>query len=271
LTLYETSKLGIKYIKTSIDRAVNYTQNVEKDTSEIASRVKKLFRTIIMAAEERERTILEELEKIRLGKSSSLNDQMTGLRSALAGMAELSEDLSKAIEKFDNLPKIEIASILVNSDNNIGKYKSMYNNLLPTEDVINFVQKHPHFEILEEIRKQGELCIGPKNAQNFSRHPTPVNSSTPPMTTTNSSISSLQDLPRSSNSPSNGSNQISWMNPSDTSTTTGSNGQSSLVTSTKTYASIVKPTTITTSAPFGQAIPGINKHVRIRPAAAPSK
>lgn len=95
LTLYETSKLGIKYIKTSIDRAVNYTQNVEKDTSEIASRVKKLFRTIIMAAEERERTILEELEKMRLGKSSSLNDQMTGLRSALAGMAELSEDLCK--------------------------------------------------------------------------------------------------------------------------------------------------------------------------------
>lgn len=174
--------------------------------------------------------------------------------------------LAKAIDKFDTLPQIEIASILVNSDNNIMKYKSMYNNLLPTEEVVSFVQKHPHFEILEEIRKQGELVVGSKNAtNNFVRHSNPVNVS-PALT--NTSMNSLSES-RSSDSP-NGSNQL-WMNPGDMLTTTaGGNNASSLVTSTKTYASIVKPTTITTSAPFGQAIPGINRHIRIRPAAAPS-
>ena len=81
--IHESSKMGIKFIKTSIDRAVSYSQNIERDSLEISSRVKKAFRLLILAAEDRERTMLEQVDKYRQQKVANLSDQMTGLRSAL--------------------------------------------------------------------------------------------------------------------------------------------------------------------------------------------
>jgi tripartite motif-containing protein 71 len=81
--IHESSKLGIKYIKTSIDRAVAYSQSIERDSLEIQSRVKKNFRLLILAAEDRERALIELIDKFRQQKVANLSDQMTGLRSAL--------------------------------------------------------------------------------------------------------------------------------------------------------------------------------------------
>lgn len=81
--IHESSKLGIKCVKTSIDRAVAYSQSIERDSLEISSRVKKAFRLLILAAEDRERTMLEQVDKYRQQKVANLSDQMTGLRSAL--------------------------------------------------------------------------------------------------------------------------------------------------------------------------------------------
>jgi tripartite motif-containing protein 71 len=44
----ESSKLGIKFIKTSIDRAVAASQSVERDALEISSRVRKALRLLIL-------------------------------------------------------------------------------------------------------------------------------------------------------------------------------------------------------------------------------
>lgn len=79
----ESSKLGIKFIKTSIDRAVAASQSVERDTLEISSRVRKALRLLILACEDRERTLIEEIDKYRQQKIANLSDQMLGLRSAL--------------------------------------------------------------------------------------------------------------------------------------------------------------------------------------------
>lgn len=81
--IHDSSKLGIKFIKTSIDRAVTYSQSIERDSLEMSSRVKKAFRLLILAAEDRERTLLEQVDKYRQQKVANLSDQMTGLRSAL--------------------------------------------------------------------------------------------------------------------------------------------------------------------------------------------
>lgn len=81
--IHESSKMGIKFIKTSIDRAVSYSQSIERNSLEISSRVKKAFRLLILAAEDRERTMLEQVDKYRQQKVVTLSDQMTGLRSAL--------------------------------------------------------------------------------------------------------------------------------------------------------------------------------------------
>lgn len=83
IAIHDSSKLGIKFIKTSIDRAVTYSQSIERDSLEMSSRVKKAFRLLILAAEDRERTLLEQVDKYRQQKVANLSDQMTGLRSAL--------------------------------------------------------------------------------------------------------------------------------------------------------------------------------------------
>lgn len=66
--IHDSSKMGIKFIKTSIDRAVAYSQAIERDSLEISSRVKKAFRLLILAAEDRERTMLEQVDKYRQQK-----------------------------------------------------------------------------------------------------------------------------------------------------------------------------------------------------------
>jgi tripartite motif-containing protein 71 len=47
-SICESSKLGIKFIKTSIDRAVAASQSVERDALEISSRVRKALRLLIL-------------------------------------------------------------------------------------------------------------------------------------------------------------------------------------------------------------------------------
>lgn len=44
----ESSKVGIKFIKSSIDRAVAYSQSIERDSLEMSSRVRKALRLLIL-------------------------------------------------------------------------------------------------------------------------------------------------------------------------------------------------------------------------------
>jgi tripartite motif-containing protein 71 len=81
--IYDSSKLGITQIRGSIDRAVTYSQSIERDSADITSKVRKAFRIMIIAAEERERVLVEQVDKYRQQKVANLGDQMTGLRSAL--------------------------------------------------------------------------------------------------------------------------------------------------------------------------------------------
>lgn len=84
----ESSKLGIKYIKQSIDRAVTYSQSIERESLEVSSRIRKALRLLIIAAEDRERILLEQVDKYRQQKVATLSDQMLGLRSALGNVKQ---------------------------------------------------------------------------------------------------------------------------------------------------------------------------------------
>ena len=81
--IHESSKYGINSIKTSIDKAVSFSQSIDRDSLDMSSRVKKAFRLLILAVEDRERTLLEQIEKYRQQKNANLSDQMQGLRSIL--------------------------------------------------------------------------------------------------------------------------------------------------------------------------------------------
>ena len=176
-----------------------------------------------------------------------------------AGLAETSECLAKSADAVtDNTMKIDIAFLLANTENQIEKYAQMYKNLQPKEESLTFLP--PNFELLQEIRNQGEIVINCRNNGNFQQNQNSNGSSV----STASALMHRQPS-RVTNSPNNGE-QLLWDSTNDAANSAGAN-MTSLVTSNKTYASIVKPP----AAISGQCIPGSNSHVSVKPALAPRK
>lgn len=173
------------------------------------------------------------------------------------------------LDTVDSMPKIEIAMLLTNSESQIEKFAAMYKSLQPQEEFLTFVP--PNFDLLQEIRNQGEIVVSNRNAN-------------PPFNGNGAAATQAQNIVRrpivrqSVSSSGNGSAQWSE-SPSPENVqqhiattsipTTTSNTSSSFVQSNKTYASIVKPTS--SNAIVGQCIPGSSSHVSVKPALSPSK
>lgn len=163
--ILESGKLGTKCIKGSIDRALAYSQAVERDSNECSARIKKAMRHFISAAEDRERVLLERIDKYRSHKLSSLNEQMMGLREALSGLSQTSEQLNKAYDTLHMLSEIEIATILVNGEIQMENAAAIYKSLQErsVEEFLNFI--NPNFELLQQIRVQGEILLSSQRGQ----------------------------------------------------------------------------------------------------------
>lgn len=156
--------------------------------------------------------------------------------------------------------------LLTNSESQIEKFAAMYKSLQPQEEFLTFVP--PNFDLLQEIRNQGEIVISNRNAN--------------PSFNGNGAASQAQNIVRrpivrqnvsgngsgqwsESSSPENVTQHITASTSIATSTT---NTTSSFVTSNKTYASIVKPAASTQI--IGQCVPGGSTHVSVKPALSPS-
>lgn len=147
----ESGKMGTKYIKHSIDRAVAISRTVERDAAQISMKIRKAMRHFILAIEERERQLLEKVGKMRQMKLNELSDQMHGLRNALAGLAQTNDYLTKAIE----LDGIEMLLARDKSEAQIELFAGMYKNLRPMDEGFLFIS--PNFELIMEIKKQGDV------------------------------------------------------------------------------------------------------------------
>jgi tripartite motif-containing protein 71 len=163
------------------------------------------------------------------------------------------------IESIDQLPPIEIALLLTSSENQIEKFASMYKSLQPKEEYVTFIP--PNFDLLQEIRNQGEIVINNRNANNQ------FGNGNGTCSVANNSI--RRPIPRQNNG-----NNSTWTESTSPETASSSpvsvnvsNTNSSMVVSNKTYASIVKPPAVI----IGQCIPGSQNHVSVKPALAPSK
>ncbi|XP_058457272.1 protein wech isoform X2 [Malaya genurostris] len=166
LSILESGKLGTKYIKASIDRAVTYSQAVERDAMEASARIRKAMRHFILAAEDRERTLLERVDKFRQQKLTSLSDQMAGLRAALAGLSQTSDMLSKALDSVNAMNSMDIAKTLTSGESQMEQFAAMYKNLQPKEEFITFVP--PNFELLQDIRMQGDVMLVNQRSNSIS-------------------------------------------------------------------------------------------------------
>ncbi|XP_055625650.1 protein wech [Toxorhynchites rutilus septentrionalis] len=169
LSIIESGKLGTKYIKASIDLALKYSQAVERDALDASGKIRKSMRHFIQAAEDRERTLLERVDKFRQQKLNSLADQMAGLRSALAGLASTSDMLSKALESVGSMNNMDIARTLTTGESQIEQYAAMFKNLQPKEEFITFVT--PNFDLVHDIRMQGDVIFMNQRSNSVSNGP----------------------------------------------------------------------------------------------------
>uniref|UniRef100_A0A1B0D1H7 B box-type domain-containing protein n=1 Tax=Phlebotomus papatasi TaxID=29031 RepID=A0A1B0D1H7_PHLPP len=162
--IFNYGKMGTQKIKCSIDKAVIYSQAIERETCELANRIRKTMRALCAAVEERERALLDRLEKMRYQKLTILSDQMTGLRAALAGIAQTSVELTKAQQVLPTLSQTDLALVLVRTENQMFEFSEMYKSLQPKEEVFTFVP--PNFDLATEIKKQGDVQLQERRMPN---------------------------------------------------------------------------------------------------------
>lgn len=184
---FESGKLGTKFIKHSIDKAVAISRTVERDAAQVSMKIRKAMRHFILAIEERERQLLEKVSKMRQLKLNELSDQMHGLRNALAGLAQTNDYLCKVLESEG----VEMLLAKEKADGQIELYANMYKSLQPKDEGFLFIS--PNFELVMELKKQGDVMSTIYNINNKVNIVNNNGASAPiPIPTTNSGFGDIQ-------------------------------------------------------------------------------
>ncbi|TDG48956.1 hypothetical protein AWZ03_004640 [Drosophila navojoa] len=153
----ESSQVGTRCIKSSIDKALAFIRLIERNCSELSDNIRKAFRQFIIAIEDRERFLLDFVEKLRQRRLAILHDQMAGLKSALAGLSETSDMLSKVAENACSMDQIELAMKLTNGQRQMEQFAGIYKDLQPKQEVFAFAP--PDYSLLQDIRTQGGVIL----------------------------------------------------------------------------------------------------------------
>lgn len=157
MSAIDSSQVGTRCIKASIDKALTFIRMIERNCSELSDNIRKAFRQFIIAIEDRERFLLDFVEKLRQRRLAILHDQMAGLKSALAGLSETTEMFSKTAENAHNMDQIEIAMALNNGQRQMEQFAGIYKDLQPKQEVFAFAP--PDYSLLQEIRNQGGVIL----------------------------------------------------------------------------------------------------------------
>ncbi|XP_023171564.1 protein wech [Drosophila hydei] len=153
----ESSQVGTRCIKSSIDKALAFIRLIERNCSELSDNIRKAFRQFIIAIEDRERFLLDFVEKLRQRRLAILHDQMAGLKSALAGLSETSDMLSKVADNACGMDQIELAMKLTNGQRQMEQFAGIYKDLQPKQEVFAFAP--PDYSLLQDIRTQGGVIL----------------------------------------------------------------------------------------------------------------
>lgn len=153
----ESSRMGTKCVKGSIDKALSFIRLIERNCVELSDNIRKSFRQFMLAIEDRERFLLDFVEKLRQRRLAMLHDQMAGLKSTLSGLSETSEMLHKVCENTHHMEKIEVAFKITNGQRQLEQLAAIFKDLQPRQELFAYVP--PDFSLLEDIRNQGGIVI----------------------------------------------------------------------------------------------------------------
>lgn len=171
--LMDKGAAGKQQIKQNIDRILQFSQHLDRDTNDLVQRTRKngirnatnnaTYRSEDVAAD---KGVVEIIEKFRQQKLTLFHDQTSGLRAALAGIASVTDDLKKFSITFHDLTQFQLTKTLIEADHKIEHFLKQTRKLAPSPVNIN------HF--------MQSLEIGSSNLYNISRLLQPNSGILPP-------------------------------------------------------------------------------------------
>ncbi|XP_045501834.1 protein wech [Colias croceus] len=154
----EDTKTGTKAIKTAIDRAVAMSKAYEKETAEANMKIRKAMRCFAQAIEDREKYLLDKVEKMRQAKMNELTDHMNTLRGILAGLAHTNETLVRSMDSEG----IDLFMAKEKGRAQVDYFSCMFKNMYITEERIMFIP--PNYDLVDQIKRQCDVQSAPANA-----------------------------------------------------------------------------------------------------------
>lgn len=146
--LMDKGAAGKQQIKQNIDRILQFTQHLDRDTNDLLQRTRKnsirnvtsnaAYRSDEIAAD---KGVVEIIEKFRQQKLTNFHDQTSGLRAALAGIASVTDDLKKISVTHRDMSHYQLAKVLIDSDHKIEHFLKQTRKLSPSPvNVSQFMQ-----------------------------------------------------------------------------------------------------------------------------------
>ncbi|CAH2089323.1 unnamed protein product [Euphydryas editha] len=153
----EDAKTGTKAVKSAIDHAVAMTKAFEKETSEANMKIRKAMRSFAQAIEDREKYLLDKVEKIRQAKMSELAEHMNTLRGILAGLAHTNENLVRSMDSEG----IDLFLAKDKGKSQVDYFAFVFKNMYVIEERIMFIP--PNYDLVDQIKRQCDVQSAPAN------------------------------------------------------------------------------------------------------------
>ncbi|XP_068224663.1 E3 ubiquitin-protein ligase TRIM71-like isoform X1 [Palaemon carinicauda] len=153
LRLLTEARSGIRAIEESIGLTKRMVDRVDLRAQAVANDVRNTARRHITAIEERERKLLNKVEKIRLVKGKTLKDQVDDLTTALARLNRTVETIGSVVDSHNPLDLIQIRNQAVADMHELRQVKA---HLSPHEDdIITFTMTD--VTLLQSIGNMGVI------------------------------------------------------------------------------------------------------------------
>lgn len=243
----EDTKTGTKAIKTAIDRAVAISKAYEKETAEANMKIRKAMRCYAQAVEDREKYLLEKVEKMRLSKMSELSDHMNTLRGILAGLAHTNETLVRCMDSDG----IDLFMAKEKCRAQVDYFSCMFKNMYMAEERIMFIP--PNYDLVDQLKRQCDVSPAPPGVMMPNTGTT--------LASRQSMMSMPSGMPSGHNFPNMGYNMPSGRSVSEYSGSSRSNYYD--------HGGMPSCSPPNTSRGIGQAIPGYWQAVAVRPTRSP--
>ncbi|XP_076068643.1 E3 ubiquitin-protein ligase TRIM71-like isoform X2 [Oratosquilla oratoria] len=131
MKLLHDARAGVRAIEDSIGTTKRIADRVDRRAQVVATEVRSTTRRHISALEDRERELLNKVEKIRQVKGKTLQDQIDDLSAALARLNHTVDTISSTMDSANHLELLKTRDKVLAEMNELRQVK---NHLSPHED-----------------------------------------------------------------------------------------------------------------------------------------